>query len=185
MDEHQHESEGAVDVRRARAAAGAMTLTDLRDLHSQGPDSLKPGAWQVLDEELRRRSRVFGERGDSPVGGPATCPRCGSSSIQAVPVRKANLLRAWVAQDLLGTAAGVAAGSDTVIQALCLKCGANWIPGSAHEDRLRALSGALGSAARLQAEEDREEGSSSIVKRVLIGLGIGVVVLWALLLATR
>jgi hypothetical protein len=35
-----------------------MSDKELTELHSQGREALRPGAWEVLDEELRRRARV-------------------------------------------------------------------------------------------------------------------------------
>lgn len=87
-------------------------------------------------------------------GHQAICPQCGSPSIQAVPIEKKRLARAIVAEYFLGTAAGVAASSSTVIQAMCLKCGCQWFPGTIQEERLRALSGQLGEDAR-RLEEAR------------------------------
>lgn len=83
---------------------------------------------------------------------PATCPRCNSPSIQAVPIEKKKLGNAIVAEYFLGTAAGVAAGSSMVIQAMCLSCGCQWFPGTKQEDELRALSGQRGQEAQLAAQ---------------------------------
>ena len=77
----------------------------------------------------------------------ASCPKCGSSSIQAVPVKKSHYAKAVVAEYLLGTAAGVGASSSTVIQAVCLSCGCTWLPGTSQERHLRALSRQLGEKA--------------------------------------
>jgi hypothetical protein len=71
----------------------------------------------------------------------ASCPKCGSPSVQAVPIEKKKLGEAVLAEYFLGTAAGVAAGSKIVIQAVCLVCGCQWFPGSEGEQRVRALSG--------------------------------------------
>jgi hypothetical protein len=35
-----------------------MSDKELAELHAQGREALRPGAWEVLDEELRRRARV-------------------------------------------------------------------------------------------------------------------------------
>ena len=85
----------------------------------------------------------------------ASCPSCGSPSIQAVPVERKKLGQAVVAEYFLGTAAGVAAGSSTVIQAMCLSCGTQWFPGTKQEEEIRALSGQLGEAAKRAAEQVR------------------------------
>jgi hypothetical protein len=87
-----------------------------------------------------------------PQDDPATCPRCESTSIQAVPVKKSSLGAAFAAEYFLGTAAGVAASSETVIQAVCLKCGCQWFPGTPQEEQIRALSGQRGDVAKLSAQ---------------------------------
>jgi hypothetical protein len=74
----------------------------------------------------------------------ATCPQCGSPSVQAVPIEKKKLGQAVIAEYFLGTAAGVSAGSAMVIQAICLSCGCQWFPGTVQERSIRALSGQLG-----------------------------------------
>ena len=84
----------------------------------------------------------------------ATCPKCGSPSVQAVPIEKKKLGEAVLAEYFLGTAAGVAAGSKMVIQAMCLSCGFQWFPGTPAEQRVRALSGQLGEAAKKKVEAE-------------------------------
>lgn len=84
------------------------------------------------------------EANPSPV---ATCPTCGSASIQAVPVKKSQIGQALLTEYFLGTAAGVGASSSTVIQVVCLSCGCTWLPGTSQERHLRALSRQLGEKA--------------------------------------
>ena len=55
---------------------------------------------------------------------------------------------------MLGTAAGISAGSRTVIQIVCLSCGCQWLPGTRQEHTIRALSGRLGYEAKLAAEDE-------------------------------
>jgi hypothetical protein len=74
----------------------------------------------------------------------ATCPACGSPSVQAVPIERRKIGTAVLAQYFLGVAGGVAAGSTVVIQAVCLECGCQWFPGTPNEQEVRALSGQLG-----------------------------------------
>lgn len=111
-----------------------------------------------------------------------TCPQCGSPSVQAVPIERKRIDQAIVAEYFLGTAAGLAAGSSTVIQAVCLKCGTQWFPGTQQEQRLRALSGQLGEGeqraerARLDAAQRESSASQARTARVV---GIAVVVLIA------
>jgi hypothetical protein len=83
----------------------------------------------------------------------ATCPRCNSPSLQAVPVKRTSIASAVLAEYALGTAAGVAASSDTVIRVVCLNCGCAYVPGTIEERTLRALSGQLGEQARVEAEQ--------------------------------
>ncbi len=89
----------------------------------------------------------------------ATCPKCGSPSVQAVPIEKKKLGRAMLTESLLGTAAGVSAGSAVVIQAICLSCGCRWFPGTAQERSVRALSGQLGEDAKRAEEQRREQAA--------------------------
>jgi hypothetical protein len=87
--------------------------------------------------------------------------------VQAVPVEKKKLGEAVLTEYFLGTAAGVAASSSTVIQAMCLSCGFQWFPGTKAEQRLRALSGQLGEDAKrkVEAEDVRErQGRERLTK---------------------
>ena len=106
----------------------------------------------------------------------ASCPKCGSKSIQAVPVNRQNIAKALLTADLLGsTAAGVAAGSSTVIQAVCLKCGCQWLPGSEQERRIHALSGRAGPGAKLaelEAIQDEEDEASNTRIRIAVAIAV-------------
>jgi hypothetical protein len=55
---------------------------------------------------------------------------------------------------MLGTAAGIAAGSGSVIKSVCLSCGLQYFPGTKEEQRIRALSGQLGAEEKATAESD-------------------------------
>jgi|SRR6266566_6806070 len=46
------------DFERGRATARSMSDRELLDLHAQGASAFRTGAWDVLDEEVRRRQRV-------------------------------------------------------------------------------------------------------------------------------
>jgi len=43
-----------------------MSDKDLRELHAQGASAFQAGAWEVLDDELRRRERVRRRLGTTP-----------------------------------------------------------------------------------------------------------------------
>lgn len=111
----------------------------------------------------------------------ATCPKCGSLSVQAVPIERKKLGEAALTEYFLGTAAGVAAGSDMVIQAVCLSCGCQWFPGSPAEQQMRALSGQLGEDAKKKAEvaivrynaQENSKKNLSILVAVLVAVGGG------------
>jgi hypothetical protein len=118
--------------------------------------------------------------------GPATCPKCNSASIQAVPIEKKKLGKAVVAEYFFGTAAGVAAGTSTVIQAMCLSCGCQWFPGTKQERQLRALSGQLGDHAKRTAESElaaqdvqrKKEARTNLIVVWIIFLIIFAVIVW-------
>jgi hypothetical protein len=106
----------------------------------------------------------------------ATCPRCNSSSIQAVPVERKKVGQAILAEYFMGTAAGVAAGSQTVIQAVCLSCGCQWFPGTRQEQSIRALSGQLGEKA-MREEHQRIAHAKASSRRLDKVIWIAIVIL--------
>ena len=119
----------------------------------------------------------------------ATCPSCGSESIQAVAISRRSAVTALLTEELTGsTAAGVAASSRSAIEAICLACGARWVPGSQREQEMRALSGQLGAdvasetRARIAA---REELLRQDKKRALRGILIIIAVLVGLALLAQ
>jgi hypothetical protein len=79
----------------------------------------------------------------------ATCPMCGATTIQIVNIQKKDVGKAMLAEWLLdSTAAGVAAGSSTLLSNACVACGFQWIPGSPPEALARVFSGQLGTETR-------------------------------------
>jgi len=54
-------------MQRAVIAARRMPDRDLRELHARGAASLKSGAWEILDEELKRRDVAWAPEGNAPV----------------------------------------------------------------------------------------------------------------------
>ena|SRR5437867_3657548 len=115
----------------------------------------------------------------------ATCPRCQSPSVQAVPVERKKIGQAALAEYFLGTAAGVAAGSSMVIQTICLSCGCQWFPGTKQEHELRALSGQLGEEAARAAQRaiaERQERDRTLDTRMRVLIWVGAFVLLAVIL---
>lgn len=109
----------------------------------------------------------------------ATCPACGSPSVQAVPIERRHVGKAVLAQYFLGVAGGVVAGSTVVIQAVCLECGSQWIPGTDQERELRALSGQLGEAEQRDAVDRNDRGN----RRRAMGWMVALVLVFVGLLA--
>jgi hypothetical protein len=50
------------DLARGRATAQTMSDRELEELHAQGASAFQAGAWEVLDEEIKRRARVRARR---------------------------------------------------------------------------------------------------------------------------
>lgn len=57
-DQPSQSPERPIDVERAEATLRTMSESELAELHAQAPDALKPGAWEVVDQEISRRARV-------------------------------------------------------------------------------------------------------------------------------
>jgi hypothetical protein len=99
-----------------------------------------------------------------------------------VPVSKKSIPKAVLGEYLLGTAAGMTAGGKTVIQVMCLSCGAQWLPGTEQEQRLRALSGQLGEDEKEKAlqvihEKEQEAPGSLMLGVTVLFVVIAVIVL--------
>jgi hypothetical protein len=104
-----------------------------------------------------------------------TCPRCAGEHIQAVAVPRKSVSKALLAELAVGTAAGLAASSSTIVMNACLRCGAQWVPGSLEERGMRMESGQFGEEARQRWVKIQEE-SKGYANRVV---GIGCLVLLA------
>lgn len=119
---------------------------------------------------------------------PVVCPRCASPSVQAIQLASSSVATSAIVGDLLGTAAGVTAGTSFALLDTCLACGCQWVAGSEDERRLRALNGQLGDEAkrielaRLAAEAPRPTWLSRRQKGillVLLGLIVAVAFVWS------
>ena len=74
-----------------------------------------------------------------------SCPNCGSTNVQSVPVKRSSVPAELAAEYLRGMAG--LQGADTILQGVCTRCGCRWIPRTTEERHLRALSGQLGEEA--------------------------------------
>jgi len=79
-----------------------------------------------------------------------SCPKCGSTNVQSVPVKRSRVPAAVAAEYFRGTPGPQ--GADTILQGVCKRCGCRWTPRTTEERHLRALSGQLGSEAARAAE---------------------------------
>src|SRR6059058_4058107 len=57
-DQPSQSHEPPVDAERAQATLRTMSDSELAELHAQAPEALKLGAWEVVDQEIKRRARV-------------------------------------------------------------------------------------------------------------------------------
>jgi hypothetical protein len=87
------------------------------------------------------------------------CPKCGSTNVKSVPVKRSSVPEAVAAEYFRGTTGPQ--GADTILQGVCRRCGCRWTPRTTEERHLRALSGQLGSEAARAAEAgDAARGKS-------------------------
>ncbi len=83
-------------------------------------------------------------------GPPLACPKCGATTVQATPVKRSSVDKA-LAAEYLRAAGGRESSGDTIVQQVCQRCGTRWLPRTAQERQLRALSGQLGPEAMKSA----------------------------------
>ena len=126
------------------------------------------------------------------------CPKCGATTVQIVTLQKRNLGAALLAEWVLdSTAAGVTAGSKTVLCNACVACGFQWLPGSPQEAIARLVVGQLGDdtrrriftelerqAQKSQEEQDRSHSQLAAVAGIAAVVGFGIWVYSALLSPT-
>jgi hypothetical protein len=127
----------------------------------------------------------------SAPGSTASCPRCGATNIQFVPIKRTSVPESVAAEYFRGMVGGAGPAPETIQQSVCFRCGCRWIPRTAEEHHLRAVSGQLGpeamraaqagdAAARAQAL--RTSGLPKVPKRtVIIAVIMVIVILLALL----
>jgi hypothetical protein len=84
----------------------------------------------------------------------ASCPTCGATSVQSVPVKRSTVPKKLAAEYFQGAGAG--ASPDTLTQSVCGRCGCRWFPRTTQERQLKALSGQLGQEAMRAAQEQLE-----------------------------
>jgi hypothetical protein len=58
QDQPSEFHERPVDAERAHKTLRTMSDSELAELHGQGRDGLRVGAWEIVDQEIRRRARV-------------------------------------------------------------------------------------------------------------------------------
>jgi len=128
-------------------------------------------------------------------GPTGSCPKCGATTLQEVRVQRSSVDRALAAEYLRATG-GRETGSDgTLMQQVCQRCGCRWLPRTAQERQLRALSGQLGPDAMkaAQAEEaaraakaakQAEAAGKLKVRPLTVVLGIIIVIMLILVAVT-
>ncbi len=95
--------------------------------------------------------------GPDPTG---SCPKCGATTLQAVPLKQSSVAKELVKEYFLATTQGSAASSEPVLQHVCARCGCRWIPRTRQERQLRALSGQLGQEAMQAAQAETAAGGA-------------------------
>lgn len=102
-------------------------------------------AMAILTRNPVERTSLIALLEQVPAAQRATCPKCGSTTVQVVNVEKKNLGAAMLTEALFeSTAAGVTVGSKMIPTNTCVSCGFQWLPGSLPEALARLLSGQLG-----------------------------------------
>ena len=100
-------------------------------------------------------------------GASPSCPRCGATNVQSAPVKRASVPEAVAAEYFRGAGSGSHA-TDVILQSVCGRCGCRWIPRTAEERRLRALSGQLGPEAMRAAQAEDAATKAKAQRRVAL-----------------
>lgn len=101
----------------------------------------------------------------TPPASSVSCPKCGATNVQFVPVKRTSVPEAMAAEYFRGTGAGAAPGADTIMESVCYRCGCRWIPRTAEERHLRAASGQLGPEAMRAAQAEDAAASERVKAR--------------------
>jgi ribosomal protein L40E len=105
-------------------------------------------------------------------GPTASCPRCGATNIQTVSVKRTSVDRALAAEYLRATGGRASASAETIAQQVCQRCGCRWLPRTAQERQLRALSGQLGPDAMKAAQTEEAARNARASKAAGVGLAL-------------
>ena len=97
----------------------------------------------------------------------ASCPKCGETNVQSVPINRSSVPEAVAAEYFRGTG-GSAQGADTILQSVCGRCGCHWIPRTTEERHLRALSGQLGPEAMRAAQAENAAAGAKVRRRIVL-----------------
>ena len=89
----------------------------------------------------------------------ASCPKCGETNVQSVPINRSSVPEAVAAEYFRGTGAGAALPS---------RCGCHWIPRTTEERHLRALSGQLGPEAMRAAQAENAAAGAKVRRRIVL-----------------
>lgn len=102
-------------------------------------------------------------------GPTGSCPKCGATNLQEVKVKRSSVDRAIVAE-YLRVIGSRGTGIDGILtQQVCQRCGCRWLPRTAQERQLRALSGQLGPEAMKAAQAEEAAKAAKAAKHGYAG----------------